>query len=150
MEILREITPLRSATAGTVVVAGLAFSMSFTKLSRLAGANGVDGWQAWMLPILLDGLVIVATAASASMKRGRMYAWVLLLAGTAASVVGNMAYAHTYHPGNMIALTIAAAPPIVLFLVTHLTIMLAHQDRSGNSVIPLPTEHVSFPNTEAA
>lgn len=147
MEILREVTPLRSATAGTVVVAGLAFSMSFTKLSRLAGANGVDGWQAWMLPILLDGLVIVATAASASMKRGRWYAWVLLLAGTAASVVGNVAYAQMASPGNTVALVLAAAPPVVLFLVTHLTISLAHQDRDvQSSDVFNKTEHAPIMN----
>ncbi|QDH93046.1 hypothetical protein SEA_STEPHIG9_31 [Mycobacterium phage Stephig9] len=134
MEILREITPLRSATAGTVVVAGLAFSMSFTKLSGLAGANGVSGWQAWMLPIILDGLVVVATAASAAMKRGRWYAWLLLVAGTAASVAGNMAYAHMVAPGNVVALILAAGPPIVLFLVTHLTIMLAHQTEESDGV----------------
>lgn len=138
---LRAITSLRAATTGTVVVAGLAFSMSFTKLTALASANGVSGGQAWMLPIIVDGLQVVATVATVAMTRRRWYPWMLLIAGTAVSIAGNIAYSVAATPGNPVAAVIAALPPLALLFVTHLTVMLAHQASTADEAEETPELH---------
>ncbi|NQE88071.1 DUF2637 domain-containing protein [Nocardia terpenica] len=101
--------------------------MSFTKLTALAEANGVSTGQAWMLPVIIDGLQIVATVATVALPRKRWYPWALLLAGAVFSVGGNVAYAEAVLPGNPIAKAIAALPTLVLLVVTHLTVMLARE-----------------------
>lgn len=130
---MHKITAYQASMGGTVAVAGLVFSLSFTKLQALAVQNGVAGWQAWMVPLAVDGLVVVATAASAKMSSHRWYAWTLLLLGTLISVAGNVAYSLTNDPGNPIAVGISALPPLMLLAVTHLTIVLSRQKRSEDA-----------------
>ncbi|AGR46449.1 hypothetical protein ODIN_34 [Mycobacterium phage Odin] len=119
------------ATAGTVAVGGLAFALSFTALSELAAANGVA--QAEMVPLVVDGLTLVATVATVALKQGSWYAWTLLILSTLVSVAGNVAHAY---PHGLIAMVIAAIPPLWLLASTHLTVMLAkqHSERAEVSV----------------
>ncbi|AGT14285.1 excisionase [Mycobacterium phage Adzzy] len=110
------------ATAGTVAVGGLAFALSFTALSELAAANGVA--QAETVPLVVDGLTLVATVATVALKQNSWYAWSLLILSTVVSVAGNMAHAY---PHGLIAMVIAAIPPLWLLASTHLTVMLVNQ-----------------------
>ena len=79
-----------------------------------------------MVPLVVDGLVVVSTVASAAAKRraSSIYAWVLLVLGTLMSVAGNVTHAWLLSGGNPISCTIAAVPPVIQFLVWHLTMML--------------------------
>ena len=122
-----ELSPAKITAAASVVVAGLAFWLSFTALSDLAVRFGVPEFQAFAFPLVVDGLVIVATVAAATLKTTRWYAWALLLVGSSVSVAGNAVHAHTVS-GNPIAVGIAVVPPVFLLAVTHLTIMLARQE----------------------
>lgn len=117
-------SPVRMATAGTVFVGGLAFSLSFTALSDLAAHNGVG--QAWMVPCVLDGGMVVATTATIALSRNRWFAWVLLVFSSVISVVGNVAHANA-SSGTVIAMVIAGIPPVWLLASTHLTVMLSRQ-----------------------
>ncbi|QBJ00222.1 hypothetical protein SEA_PHARAOH_33 [Mycobacterium phage Pharaoh] len=108
------------AAAGTVAVGGLAFALSFTALSDLASHAGVTPGQAWMVPLVIDGGVIVATAATVALQ-GR-YAWFLLILGSLVSVAGNVAHAQ---PHGLLPMLIAAVPPLWLLAATHLTVMLS-------------------------
>lgn len=134
------------AITGTIAVAALAFSMSFTKLSRLAVLHDVDAGQAWMFPLIVDGLIIVATVCTAIMRRNRWYAWTLLLAGSAASVAGNGIYAWETS-ATALAVGIAVVPPLVLLGVTHLTMLLAAERPEPHAVAaavePAPVEYVA-------
>lgn len=122
-----EINALNVSTAASVGVGALAFSLSFTALTDLAQQNGIGSGQAWMLPLVVDGLVVVSTAASAKLKRfAAAYAWALLVIGTATSVWGNVTHAQSNGFG-VIGMAIAAIPPLFLLAVSHLTILLAHQ-----------------------
>lgn len=118
-----KVTPARAAIAGTVLIAGLAFSLSFTALTDLAARNGISPGQAWMLPLIVDGLVVVSTLATVA-PRGRWYAWALLILGTVVSVAANVSHADSISDGNPISIAIAAIPPIILLAVTHLSILL--------------------------
>ncbi|ATN88407.1 hypothetical protein SEA_DALMATIAN_36 [Mycobacterium phage Dalmatian] len=125
------------ATAGTVAVGGLAFALSFNSLSELSAANGVG--QAWMVPLVVDGGIIVATMATVALSRHGWYAWTLLLLSSLVSVAGNVAHAQPHGP---IAMVIAAIPPLWLLGSTHLTVLLyreAGESRSESISEPVLT-----------
>lgn len=120
------LSSVRVATCGTIAVGGLAFSLSFTSLADLAAANGVAHGQAWAIPLVLDGGVIVATSATLALKRHRWFAWMLLILSSIVSVIGNVAHAQAAS-GTVISMVIAAIPPLWLLAATHLTVMLVRQ-----------------------
>ncbi|ASZ75467.1 excisionase [Mycobacterium phage Kimona] len=128
------------AVAGTVAVGGLAFALSFTALADLAGHAGVTEGQAWMVPLVVDGGIIVATMATVALRRHQWYAWTLLLFSSLVSVAGNVAHAQ---PHGLIAMVIAAIPPLWLLAATHLTVMLS---RSENEPVPVAAEPLHIAN----
>ncbi|AVJ50780.1 hypothetical protein SEA_OLANP_36 [Mycobacterium phage OlanP] len=143
MKILsRDKVALKVASAGTVAVGGLAFALSFTALRDLAGHAGVTQGQAWMVPLVVDGGVVVATVATVALSRHRWYAWTLLLLSSLVSVAGNVAHAQ---PHGVTAMVIAAIPPLWLLAATHLTVMLS-RERSGNAPVPATAEPLHIAN----
>ncbi|ASZ72826.1 hypothetical protein SEA_DRAKE55_37 [Mycobacterium phage Drake55] len=138
MKILsRDKVAVKVATAGTVAVGGLAFALSFNSLSELSAANGVG--QAWMVPLVVDGGIIVATMATVALTRHGWYAWTLLLLSSLVSVAGNVAHAQ---PHGLVAMVIAAIPPLWLLGSTHLTVLLyreSHESRSESISAPVLT-----------
>ncbi|QJD50238.1 membrane protein [Mycobacterium phage Iwokeuplikedis] len=128
MIVARRRVALRVATAGTVAVGGLAFALSFTALNELSAANGVG--QSWMVPLVVDGGIIVATMATVALSRHQWYAWTLLLMSSMVSVAGNVAHAQ---PHGLIAMVIAAIPPLWLLAATHLTVLLYRDDQESRS-----------------
>lgn len=77
------------AIAGTTAICAAAFWLSFAALTDLAHRSGVT--TPWMWPLVVDGLIIVATVAVVG-RAGR-YAWTLLLAGAVVSIAGNVLHA---------------------------------------------------------
>ncbi|WP_064257767.1 helix-turn-helix domain-containing protein [Rhodococcus sp. HS-D2] len=124
------------AAAAATAVAGTSFWRSFTAIAELAVAYKVPADQAWMIPVAVDGLVVVATVAAAIARRrvARSYSWFLLVAGTVASVAGNGIHAWqlTHSP---IGVGIAVLPPLVTLAAVHLTILLARQ---GDEIATAP------------
>ncbi|AMO44004.1 excisionase [Mycobacterium phage Bactobuster] len=134
MIVARRRVALGVATAGTVAVGGLAFALSFTALSDLSAANGVG--QAWMVPLVVDGGIIVSTMATVALRRHGWYAWTLLLLSSLVSVAGNVAHAQ---PHGAVAMGIAAVPPLWLLASTHLTVLLYREaEESGSESISEP------------
>jgi len=127
-----------TATVGTVLIAGLAFWLSFTALTNLAQRSGVAQRQAWAWPLIVDGLIVVATVAVVALdrKRAAWYPWLLLMAGTAVSVTANALHATVAAdpsvPG-LLAGCVAAVPPLVLLASTHLTVVLVRSHRAPNA-----------------
>lgn len=116
-------TPLRVAQIGTVVIAAGAFWLSFAALTDLARQSGVPGYQAWVWPVIVDGLILVASVAVVALKGApaAKYAWTLFTAGAVVSVAANAAHAW---PHGFIASCVAAAPPLVLLAMTELIVKL--------------------------
>ena len=52
-----------TAVSGTVFIAAGAFWLSFTALVDLAARSGVGAGQAWAWPLIVDGIIVVATVA---------------------------------------------------------------------------------------
>lgn len=129
------LTPVRIAGAGTVALVALSFVLSFAALTDLAERSGVAYPEVW--PLIVDGLIIVATVAAVALRTS-LYAWLLLASGALISIAGNVV--HAILPDGPVAPEIAAAvagvPPVALLAVTHLTVILA---RHSSPAEPQPT-----------
>lgn len=93
-----------------------------------------------MIPVAVDGLVVVTAVVAAVARHGvaRAYSWFLLVAGTVASVAGNAIHAWKLtHSPIGVGITILPAP--VTLAVVHLTILLARQ---GDEVATAPVRDI--------
>jgi hypothetical protein len=102
---------------GVVVAAVIAlcsYAVSATSLYALGRQAGYAAWQALAVPVVADGPAIYGMVRILSRARrgarGAGYGWLLVIAGTAASIGGNVAHAQ---PG-LVARGIAAAIPLAV------------------------------------
>jgi hypothetical protein len=97
-----------------VVIALCSYAVSATSLYALGRQAGYAPWQALAVPVVADGPAIYGMVRIVSRSRrgakGAGYGWLLVIAGTAASVAGNVAHAE---PG-WVARGIAAAIPLAV------------------------------------
>lgn len=124
-----------TAIVGTVFIAAGAFWLSFTSLSDLARRSGVRPGQAWIWPLIIDGIIVVATVAAVALARSHAawYPWMLLIAGAAISVAANAIHAvvaETTEVPLPLAAAVASVPPLVLLAITHLTSILMRAPRT--------------------
>src|SRR5690625_3279593 len=84
-----------TAVAGTVFIAAAAFWLSFTALADLAERSGVGAGQAWAWPLIVDGIIVVATVSVVALagQRAAWYPWALLTGGALVSVTANAIHA---------------------------------------------------------
>lgn len=122
---------VNSALAGTLLLAAGAFALSFAALADLAEMAGVPGHLAWIWPLVVDGMVVVATMAIVALaghgRRALVYPWALLGGGAAVSVAANAVHAILAADGAVpaaVSALVAAVPPVALLAVTHLSVML--------------------------
>jgi hypothetical protein len=132
-----------TAVAGTIFIAAGAFWLSFTALADLARRSGVDGRQAWAWPVIVDGLIVVATVAVVALagQRAAWYPWLLLASGALVSVTANASHAVVAADADVpgvLAACVAAVPPLVLLASTHLTVVLIrfHPDSPASTSEP--------------
>lgn len=134
-----------TAVTGTVLVAAGAFWLSYTALCDLARRAGIDVGQAWAWPLIVDGIIVVATVSVVALspygRAATWYPWMLLVAGALVSVAANAAHAVVgVDPGTppQLAAAVSAVPPLVLVAITHLTVELPRrtrqQDRAAGSM----------------
>ncbi|MAS95564.1 MAG: hypothetical protein CMO55_20375 [Verrucomicrobiales bacterium] len=92
-----------------------AFALSFDALNHLAEENGVTPSLTWVWPLVLDGAIVVFSLSvlRASLHREPIrYPMTLVVIATMASVIFNVAHA----PDGFLSHTMAAVPPVFLFL----------------------------------
>jgi hypothetical protein len=96
------------------VIALCSYTVSATSLYALGRQAGYGPWQALAVPVVADGPAIYGmfriVSRSRRGARGAGYGWLLVIAGTAASIAGNVAHAQ---PG-LVARGIAAAIPLAV------------------------------------
>ncbi|WP_236995109.1 DUF2637 domain-containing protein [Gordonia phthalatica] len=115
-----------------------AFWLSFMALADLAARSGIAAGQAWIWPLLVDGLIVVSTIAVVALdgRSGAWYPWALLICGALVSVAANALHAivaaETSVP-SVLAATVAAVPPLVLLASTHLTVVLTRSTSTPSS-----------------
>lgn len=139
-----------TAVAGTVLIALGAFWLSFTALTDLARRAGIPTGQAWVWPLIVDGIIVVATTSVVALapggRRATWYPWALLLCGAAVSVAGNATHAVLASTGDLpgvLAAAISAVPPLVLLAITHLTVALTTHTRHEPPTVASPAEDTS-------
>lgn len=130
-----------AAETGTVLLAAGAFVLSFTALHDLAAQSGIDADQAWLWPLIVDGLIVVATVAVFALAgtRAVWYPWLLLAGGAGVSVTANALHALvTADPAvpPLLAASVASVPPVVLVASTHLTAILIRHSRTAPATVP--------------
>lgn len=131
-----------SAASGNVLIGCDAFWLSFTTLADLAFRSGIAADKSWAWPLLVDGLIVVATIAVVALDghRAAWYAWTLLIAGALVSVTANSLHAvvaaDATVPG-LLAAAVAAVPPLVLLASTHLTVVLIRSTKTAPATQPV-------------
>jgi hypothetical protein len=133
---------LQLGVAVAVVIALCSYAVSATSLYALGVQAGYSWWQAAAVPVVADGPAIYGMFRIISRSRrsakGAGYGWLLVIAGTLASIGGNVAHAHP----NPVARAIAAAIPLAVLAmleglkgdaseVTRLTAQAAAGDSTG-------------------
>lgn len=130
-----------TAVAGTVFIAAGAFWLSFTSLADLAARSGIGSGQAWAWPLIVDGIIVVATVAVVALagQRSAWYPWALLVGGALVSVTANAIHAVVAADADvprMLAASVAAVPPVVLLAITHLTVILTRTTHPATALAP--------------
>jgi hypothetical protein len=105
---------LQLGVAVAVVIAVCSYAVSATSLYVLGVQAGYSWWQAAAVPVVADGPAIYGMFRIVSRSRrgakGAGYGWLLVIAGTLASVGGNVAHAQQ----DLVARSIAAAIPLAV------------------------------------
>jgi hypothetical protein len=105
---------LQLGVAVAVVIAVCSNAVSATSLYALGLQAGYSWWQAAAVPVVADGPAIYGMFRIVSRSRrgatGVGYGWLLVIAGTLASIGGNVAHAKD----DLVARAIAAAIPLAV------------------------------------
>jgi uncharacterized NAD-dependent epimerase/dehydratase family protein len=134
-----------TAVAGTVFIAAGAFWLSFTALADLAHRSGIAADQAWAWPLIVDGIIVVATVSAVALagQGSAWYPWVLLGAGAVVSVTANAIHAVVSAGADVpsvLAACVAAVPPLVLLAITHLTVILTRPIQQARAFGAMETD----------
>jgi Protein of unknown function (DUF2637) len=105
---------LQLGVAVAVAIAVCSYAVSATSLYALGVQAGYSWWQAAAVPVVADGPAIYGMFRIISRSRrgakGAGYGWLLVIAGTLASIGGNVAHAQQ----DLVARAIAAAIPLAV------------------------------------
>jgi hypothetical protein len=97
-----------------VLIALCSYAVSATSLYALGRRAGYSPWQAAAVPVVADGPAVYGmfriVSRSRRGARGAGYGWFLVIAGTLASIGGNVAHAQP----DLVAQAIAAAIPLAV------------------------------------
>lgn len=129
----RRQAPLWPLMALTVVIALMAFILSFDALRTLAVACGVQPGLSWMFPLIIDAPVLAFTWATWVFKTrglGQAYPWAMLLVFSAVSLVGNALHAHPVETNGLLlpdwgASLLMTMPPVALLATSHMIVRAA-------------------------
>lgn len=119
--------------AATVVALAVgAFTLSFDALRELATVAGLNRSIAWLWPLIVDGFILLATAAAVALRdrgpRVTWYPWATLIVFAAISVAGNALHASSHANREAVSVTVAsvvsAVPAVALLLASHLLVVL--------------------------
>lgn len=96
-----------ASTVSVIVLAGIAAIVSYKHMYHLVLRYGETSWTAALLPVSVDGMIVVASMSllvdSRQGRRSGMLPWTLLVLGSAASLAANVAVAEPSVVGRLIA-----------------------------------------------
>ncbi|MBM0231158.1 DUF2637 domain-containing protein [Micromonospora sp. STR1_7] len=143
-------TPTRLARdVSTVAVAGIAAWSSWSHMVAVALRFGERPEVAYVLPLSVDGMLVVASAAMVEDKRaGRRVRWSARTAfavGVAASVAANIAAAEPSLGARIVAAWPAVALLLVVEMLTRAQPASGKDHRASDTTQPLASEAASVP-----
>lgn len=129
---------------GVCGLAGAGFTLSFSALSDLAVASGIDSPLAFLWPLIVDGFIVVATAPPFALRScGRnvtWYPWLALVLFSMISVIGNSIHASNAARIGVpiaVATAVSSVPAIALLVATHLLVVIVgSRAHTGDKVVP--------------
>ena len=133
----RLFTPTILAAASTAIVFAAAFTISWESLRVLAISAGIRELLAPLYPATIDSLMVTGTVAVTALRtapvRVRLYAWTLIAAAIAVSVLGNAVHSQAHGgvlelPGSAAAAA-SAVPALSLAASLHLFVLVLRHGR---------------------
>jgi hypothetical protein len=126
-----DMTLRRAASlAGALIVATIAALASYSHMRDVALRYGQSELIAALLPVSVDGMMVVATVALGDGRRNRWSAWLAFWTGVVASVVANVLAAEP----SLVARCISAWPAVAFLLVVEVI------TRGGRGPRPVQTK----------
>lgn len=135
----------KNATAAAVaVVAGFAAIQSFKHIYDLAITHGDRGPTGALVPLSVDGLIVVATLALHQPSAPKMLAQFALWSGILATIAANIVYGLGY---GVLGAVINAWPAYAFTLGVEIVVLMTARDRPqiGNAVADFGTAPVTAP-----
>ncbi|MCX4093665.1 DUF2637 domain-containing protein [Nocardia sp. alder85J] len=131
-----------------VGVGAAAFRLSFSTLRDLAKLAHVPSSDAWLLPLIIDGTIVQATAAVLVLAKSTERRWFtgVLVVGAIVSVAGNSlhAIANGHELPGWACAVVAAIAPVGLLVDTHgLALLLRTPVRAREPVTEPASEPVN-------
>ncbi|MGY4101313.1 DUF2637 domain-containing protein [Nocardia sp. R16R-3T] len=129
-----------------VGVGAAAFRLSFATLQDLAVLAHIPRGDAWLLPVVIDGTILLATLGTLVLANSpdRRYFVRLLIIGAAVSIVGNCLHAVVsgitlpVWASAVLSATVAAIAPISLLADTHGLAVLLRAAQHNSAPTPVP------------
>ncbi len=125
----------RTSTGGVLLVALIAAIVSFRHMHELCLRHGEDHLAAVLIPLAVDGLIVVASMSILLANRcgscGGLLAWSLLVVGSLASLGANVAVAEP----SLIGRIIAAWPSLALIGSYELLMSQIRRSAGGRAEI---------------
>ena len=125
---------LIAAIAGVILLAALAFVLSYGGIHALARQAGMSASMARLFPIIFDAMLVVSCVAVLLLRGAgwwrRGYAWLITLVLLAAVAAGDAVHAAGTHlPHRPAAITAAVLPWVLLLLAFSLLLSMLRQYR---------------------
>jgi len=125
---------LIAAIAGVILLAALAFVLSYGGIHALARQAGMSAGMARLFPIIFDAMLVVSCVAVLLLRGAgwwrRGYAWLITLVLLAAVAAGDAVHAAGMHlPHRPAAITAAVLPWVLLLLAFSLLLSMLRQYR---------------------
>ncbi|MGV9762411.1 DUF2637 domain-containing protein [Micromonospora tulbaghiae] len=117
-----------ASLAGTVAVTVIAAVASYDHMRTVALDAGQSAFLAALLPLSVDGMILVASLALGDGRRSRWSAWLAFLVGVAASLAANVLAAED----DAVSRVVSAWPAVALLLTVE---VLA---RAGRTPVATP------------
>lgn len=116
-----------------IILALLAFIISFDALRVVGLACGINDRLAWMFPLIIDGSTLAFTWAAWAFKTRRLstfYPWLMLVLFSIISLIGNALHAHPVAVNGLLLPSwvpplIMTVPPVALLATTHMIVLAA-------------------------
>ena len=122
---------LLTTRALVILLAAAAFALSYSALRDLAVGAGINPDLAWMWPLIVDGLIVVATLATYALEdRGARllwYPWGTFILFAALSIAGNAMHSMSNPDitvAPIVAAGVSAVPAVALLIGSHLVFII--------------------------